>query len=942
MAKKMKITKKIISILMVIAMFTVYIFPVSAINQSEFDSKLNQLRSEYPNYSTWNDTFQGASQCCGFAYLMGYRVFGSIPRNWTSVYSMDNVKAGDVIQYGNADNGTGHTIFVTSVSGNSIYFVDCNGNGNYSGATYVRSCGIKWDNVTYKSTNLFGRPFSYILSSPGVESVENPLDLGTDFYALIFNKSIKKPLTVEQNGNVTIKSERTNWCADQIWKFERQSDSTYKIISTANRMCLDVNGASNQLGANIQVWQDNGSDAQRWYVYGDVNANKFILKAKCTDCVLDLYGNYSEDGTNIQTFTRHDGEAQIFDICKIEYNSFAVNLGDSFIAKIVNTKSQILLENDKNGNVRLQNGDTGVNQLWEFKRQTDGSYKIYSKFDGTCIDLYWANHDDGTNIQMCSDYPNDAQCWYLYEYGGAYSIQSKESGKVFDIENGNLNYGANLQSYTWNWTDAQIFSIDKVDSTFQYLSKNIGDSFYALIKNKTSGKPIENNNSNIILGEENFSKNQVWFFERKVDNFYKISSLFDNKVIDLTNYGNTDGTNIQMCISTDTTAQRWYIVENNGGYSFIPKCSQNGAMDLNGNSSAKGTNIQFWTFNETDAQIFSICKIDNLDLYLQKGKPTGISLNKTSLSLDKEESYNLKATITPNNATDKTITWKSSNKSVATVTSKGKVTAKSVGTATITAKTSNGKTATCKITVVEEPTSISINKGSLIVGIGETFKFSCKTNTGTSAKVTYTSNKTSVVTVDSKGNMKAKSTGTGIITATTDNGKTAKCRVTVKKAPTSISINRKNSIMGLGETFYLEGSLANDEASRVLTFSSNKPEVATVTDSGIVTAKSIGTAIVSITTYNGQKATCRVTVKNAPTSLRFNKTNITLKKGETFYLESQFNTGEYARTVIYNSPNKSIATISGSGVIMAKSKGTVKITGKTYNGKKQTCTVTVK
>ena len=118
--------------------------------------------------------------------------------------------------------------------------------------------------------------------------------------------------------------------------------------------------------------------------------------------------------------------------------------------------------------------------------------------------------------------------------------------------------------------------------------------------------------------------------------------------------------------------------------------------------------------------------------------------------------------------------------------------------------------------------------------------------------------------------MKAKSTGTAIITATTDNGKTAKCRVTVKNAPTSISINRKNSIMGLGETFYLEGSLANDEASRVLTFSSNKPEVATVTESGIVTAKSIGTAIatkskgtVKITgkTYNGKTQTCTVTVK---------------------------------------------------------------------------------
>ena len=321
-----------------------------------------------------------------------------------------------------------------------------------------------------------------------------------------------------------------------------------------------------------------------------------------------------------------------------------------------------------------------------------------------------------------------------------------------------------------------------------------------------------------------------------------------------------------------------------------------------------------------------------------------ISLNKNKITLEVGQTYTLSATVLPK-AYDK-LTWKSSNKAVATVTSKGKISAKSEGTASITLKTADGKNTSCKVTVVassdENPDSISLNKSSLIVGVGETFNFSCKTDKGTSAKVTYTSSKTSVATVDSNGNMKAKSAGTAIITATTNNGKTAKCRVTVKNAPTSISINRKNSIMGLGETFYLEGSLANDEASRVLTFSSSKPEVATVSDGGIVTAKSIGTAIVSITTYNGQKATCRVTVRNAPTSLTFNKTSITLKQGESFYLESQFKNGEYARMVTYNSPNKSIATVSGSGVITAKSKGSVQITGKTYNGKTAVCTVTVK
>lgn len=79
--------------------------------------------------------------------------------------------------------------------------------------------------------------------------------------------------------------------------------------------------------------------------------------------------------------------------------------------------------------------------------------------------------------------------------------------------------------------------------------------------------------------------------------------------------------------------------------------------------------------------------------------PTSVALNKTTLTLDIGKTSNLRATVYPSNAANKKCTWRSSNTSVATVDSNGKVTAKKAGTATITVKTSNGKTATCKVTV---------------------------------------------------------------------------------------------------------------------------------------------------------------------------------------------------------------------------------------------------
>ena len=86
---------------------------------------------------------------------------------------------------------------------------------------------------------------------------------------------------------------------------------------------------------------------------------------------------------------------------------------------------------------------------------------------------------------------------------------------------------------------------------------------------------------------------------------------------------------------------------------------------------------------------------------LEKTVPvTGVTLNKTSVTVTKGNSYTLKATVSPSNATNTKITWSSANPKVATVNSSGKVTTKATGIATITAKTSNGKKATCKVKVV--------------------------------------------------------------------------------------------------------------------------------------------------------------------------------------------------------------------------------------------------
>lgn len=81
-----------LSAVILIGIFVVMPISASAITQSEFDNKLNSLRSQYPNYSTWYGSFDGGSQCYGFARLVGYNVFGSYPSSWSRVYSISMLK----------------------------------------------------------------------------------------------------------------------------------------------------------------------------------------------------------------------------------------------------------------------------------------------------------------------------------------------------------------------------------------------------------------------------------------------------------------------------------------------------------------------------------------------------------------------------------------------------------------------------------------------------------------------------------------------------------------------------------------------------------------------------------------------------------------------------------------------------------------------------------
>ena len=253
------------------------------------------------------------------------------------------------------------------------------------------------------------------------------------------------------------------------------------------------------------------------------------------------------------------------------------------------------------------------------------------------------------------------------------------------------------------------------------------------------------------------------------------------------------------------------------------------------------------------------------------------------------------------------------------------------------------------------PTEVKLNQSTLTLGKGESYSL-ISTVLPANAKnktCTWSTSNSSAATVSNTGKVTAKAVGTATITVKTVNGKKATCKVTVKPAPTSVKINPTALTLGKGESYTIsestsKGSYANGAN---LKWTSTNTRVATVQkgkgNKAVIKAVGTGTANIKITLFNGKTATCRVTVKPAPTSVKINPTALTLGKGESYTISESTSKGSYANgaNLKWTSTNTRVATVQkGKGnkaVIKAVSTGTANIKITLFNGKTATCKVTV-
>ena len=361
------------------------------------------------------------------------------------------------------------------------------------------------------------------------------------------------------------------------------------------------------------------------------------------------------------------------------------------------------------------------------------------------------------------------------------------------------------------------------------------------------------------------------------------------------------------------------------------------------------------------------------DIFGEWSRPTGNNGNtKTtvavkSVTLDQttltkavgDDAVTLTATVDPSDASDKTVTWKSSDASIAAVDANGKVTFGAAGTATITATATNGtedtaddKTATCEVTISAKKVnveSVKLDQPTLTATVGDaavTLTATVTPDDATDKTVKWTSSNESVATV-ADGVVTFVAAGTATITATAPNGtddtaddKTAKCAVTVNAAAAKVTTapTATTGTIAAGSTTALVTAGAADGGTMMyqVTATNAKPTTTDGFSATVPTAAPLAAGTYYVWYYAKADAThvdseisasaVAVTVIAVATSLSLDKTmKVLVKGGATLTITP--NVTPSAVTVTWTSSKESVATVN-NGVVTPKGLGITTITAK--------------
>ncbi|MDD5826999.1 MAG: RICIN domain-containing protein [Bacilli bacterium] len=417
----------------------------------------------------------------------------------------------------------------------------------------------------------------------------------------------------------------------QKWIVKYLENGYYSIHSKLNKQkCLDVNGASFTGGTNVQLYDCNNTDAQTWIIK-DLHNGYYQIMTKKYRLALDLNGAGSTNGTNVQIYYDNGTNAQIFQFTKIDEQTLESGI---YTIKSNHNRNKVI---DVTGGIGLSNtnvqtyDDNNTNaQKWYFEKLANKNYYIKS---GLNSNLYLSS--DNNNNVLLQETPTEWSLQYIDE-NTFYLINQNQL--YFNISNGNIANGTNVNLTSPNQQNAQIFYIEQ--TKINENGKTIANGYYTISSSIDKNKVIEvangskQNETNIQIFTSNNNKSQIWYFNYEENGYYSItSSLNRNTTIDLKGGNITPGNYVQLYKRNNTDAQLWRIKDDGNGSILIT--SKKGNVCLANSNIENGTNIQVGTCNNTNPnQLFK------LNVNQTKKSYTGIDVSSYQGDIDWEKVAN--------------------------------------------------------------------------------------------------------------------------------------------------------------------------------------------------------------------------------------------------------------------------------------------------------------
>ena len=306
-----------------------------------------------------------------------------------------------------------------------------------------------------------------------------------------------------------------------------------------------------------------------------------------------------------------------------------------------------------------------------------------------------------------------------------------------------------------------------------------------------------------------------------------------------------------------------------------------------------------------------------------------IVLHETETDIYIDQNYTIFATMQPFNGVDNYITWSISDETIAKITKTDSIadcatiTPVSYGTAIVTATTQNNLSATCTINVIpRHVTSIELTTSHTLLLVGETASITStiKPTDATLKDLTWTSSNPEVLTVVD-GVVTAISDGEATVTAQAvsevSQSITFQVRSTIPVE--TIKITSTSTSLDIRRSYTLQYSVEPSNATYSITsWTSSKPDIISVDQSGRVTTKAVGSAVITATTNNGKTATIYLNVPRvAATDIRFGMevSKKRFKVGDVYQIDYYCNPQNATDTIVWTSSNPDLVSIDQTGKI---------------------------